>query len=51
MDDYVGDWAASYLEVYEELYGLVILHPDMDIEEVNMEWVQSFRSDVIRYQK
>jgi len=40
---FVANWAESYLEVYEDLYGPIVLYPDMSVEEVNMEWVQSFR--------
>ena len=49
--DYVERWAESYLEVYEELHGPIVLHPDLDIEEVNMEWVQNFRNDDTKLQK
>jgi len=41
----IADWEQSYLHTLETLYGPMFVHPDLNIEEVNLEWLSLFRQD------
>lgn len=39
------EWAQSYLNALEALYGEIDLHPALTIEELGEEWQECFRAD------
>ena len=41
----IADWDQPYLHTLETLYGQMFVHPDLNIEEINQEWLNLFRQD------
>jgi len=38
----IVDWHEPYIVVLESLYGPMFLHPDLSIEEINLDWMNLF---------
>lgn len=39
------DWADTYMQVFEELYGNLGIISALDVEEINREYIRCFRKD------
>jgi len=41
----ITDWEQSYFNTLETLYGPMSVYPDLNIEEINLQWMSLFRQD------